>query len=142
LPARGVRRVAGARARLLVQEPEDPRAEANQSVRALTLSAMVGVAAPAGGAKLVLVAADQGADGAAVLPGLKAPFAIDFDLAGNGYVADMTGNRVWKIDPAGNASILAGTGDKGDSGDGGQAAKATLNGPHSLAVTPGGDVLV
>src|SRR5207249_8161493 len=67
---------------------------------------------------------------------------IDFDRTGNSYVADMTGNRVWKIDPAGNASILAGTGEKGDSGDGGPAAKATLNGPHSLAVTPGGDVLV
>jgi DNA-binding beta-propeller fold protein YncE len=93
-------------------------------------------------AKIVVFAADQPADGAAVLPGLKAPFAVDFDKAGNAYVADMTGNRIWKIDAAGKPTVLAGTGEKGDFGDGGPGAAAKLNGPHSLAVLPDGEVLV
>jgi sugar lactone lactonase YvrE len=105
------------------------------------LAALCGVA-PAHAAKLILVAADTPAGGAVALPGLKAPFAVDFDRAGATYIADMTGNRVWRIDPAGTASVLAGTGEKGDAGDGGPAAKAQLNGPHSLAVTSDGNVLV
>jgi sugar lactone lactonase YvrE len=108
----------------------------------VTVVAALAFAPAADAAKLVVFAADKPADGAVVLPGLKAPFAIDFDRGGNAYVADMTGNRVWKIDAAGKAAVLAGTGEKGDSGDNGPAAKATLNGPHSLAVTPAGNILV
>lgn len=108
----------------------------------LTVLAVAAFASAADAAKLVVFAADKSVDGAVAMPGLKAPFAIDFDHDGNAYVADMTGNRVWKIDASGKATILAGTGEKGDSGDGGPGDKATLNGPHSLVVTPAGNVLV
>jgi sugar lactone lactonase YvrE len=109
---------------------------------ALALTCLLAVVDPAPAAKLVVFVADKPTEGATVLPGMKAPFAIDFDRGGNSYVADMTGNRVWKIDAAGKATVFAGTGEKGNSGDGGPAAAATLNGPHSLAVTPAGHVLV
>jgi sugar lactone lactonase YvrE len=66
------------------------------------------------------------------------PFGIDFDKAGNFYLAELEGGRVLKVDPTGILTILAGTGAKGNSGDGGPPLKATFNGMHSLAVTPDG----
>jgi DNA-binding beta-propeller fold protein YncE len=71
---------------------------------------------------------------------LNAPFGVDADRAGNLYIIEMLGNRLRKIDSAGLLTTLAGTGDKGDAGDSGPAAKALLNGPHSIAVSPEGDV--
>jgi DNA-binding beta-propeller fold protein YncE len=96
---------------------------------------------PANAATLTVFAADKAVGETVGMPGLQQPFAIDFDRGGPAYVADMTGNRIWKID-GGDAKILAGTGARGDSGDGGPGTAATLNGPHSLVVTPDGDVLV
>jgi sugar lactone lactonase YvrE len=68
------------------------------------------------------------------------PFGVDFDQDGNMYFVEMTNNRFGRIDTKGKLTILAGDGAKGDSGDGGPAAKATLNGPHSLAVGQDGAV--
>jgi sugar lactone lactonase YvrE len=68
------------------------------------------------------------------------PFGIDFDKAGNYYIAELLGDRILKVDPKGNFTILAGTGKKGNTGDGGPALQATFNGMHSLAVTPDGTV--
>src|SRR6185295_1659057 len=73
---------------------------------------------------------------------LKEPFAIDWDKAGNAYIAEMGGNRISLLDKAGKQSVLAGTGEKGLSGDGGAAAKAQFNGPHHLLVGPDGDLYV
>ena len=94
--------------------------------------------------KLVLVAGGgAGGDGSpATKAKLEAPFAVAFDRASNLYFAEMTGNRIRKIDVNGVATTVAGTGQKGDSGDGGTAVKAELNGPHHLAVGPDGDVYI
>jgi sugar lactone lactonase YvrE len=73
---------------------------------------------------------------------VKEPFAIDWDKAGNAYIAEMTPNRILHLDRSGKASVLAGTGEKGLSGDGGPAAKAQFNGPHHLLVGPDGDLYV
>src|SRR5438046_1141258 len=73
---------------------------------------------------------------------LKEPFAIDWDKAGNAYIAEMGGNRISLLDKSGKLSVLAGTGEKGLSGDGGGAAKAQFNGPHHLLVGPDGDLFV
>ncbi|MBI3856345.1 MAG: hypothetical protein HY293_11715 [Planctomycetes bacterium] len=73
---------------------------------------------------------------------LKEPFAIDWDKAGNAYIAEMGGNRVSLLDKAGKLSVLAGTGEKGLSGDGGAGAKAQFNGPHHLLVGADGDLYV
>src|SRR6185295_13894724 len=73
---------------------------------------------------------------------LKEPFAIDWDKAGTGYIAEMGGNRISLLDKAGKLSVFAGTGEKGLSGDGGPAAKAQFNGPHHLLVGADGDLYV
>lgn len=83
---------------------------------------------------------------------LDTPFGIEFDKAGNGYIVELDGGRVLKLDPAGKLTTLGGTaGDpawrgkpasagKAYTGDGGPVAKATFNGMHNLAVTPDGDL--
>jgi hypothetical protein len=74
---------------------------------------------------------------------VHAPFGIDFDRAGNGYIVEMAGGeRVLKIDVVGKLSVFAGTGEKGDGGDGGPAIGARFNGMHSLAIGPGGDIFI
>ena len=75
-------------------------------------------------------------------PKVTSPFGVGFDSAGTLYFVEMVGNRVRKLGSDGQITTLAGTGQKGDSGDGGPAFQAELNGPHSLAVFPNGDILV
>jgi len=74
---------------------------------------------------------------------LHAPFAVDFDRAGNMYIAEMAGGeRVLKVDRQGVLTVIAGTGVKGDSGDGGPAVQAQFNAMHSLAIGPTDDLFL
>ena len=73
---------------------------------------------------------------------LKSPFGIDFDAAGNMFIAELAGARVHKVDAAGKFKTIAGDGSKGYGGDGGPAKKATFNGMHNVAVTPQGDAYI
>lgn len=73
---------------------------------------------------------------------LHDPFGIDFDAQGNAYICEMKGQRVVRVDPQGNFSVVAGTGKIGFRGDGGPARDAEFNNMHSLVVLPGGDLLV
>lgn len=95
-------------------------------------------------ARLVLVAGGgTGGDGApADRAELITPFGVDFDAAKMLYFVELNGHRVRKIGPDGIVTTIAGSGRKGDGGDDGPAAKAELNGPHSLAVTRDGDIYV
>ena len=99
---------------------------------------------PGQAGRLVLVAGGgTGGDGASAdRVGLTAPFGVGFDAEGTLFFVEMTGHRVRKIGPDGLVTTIAGTGRVGSGGDDGPAAKAELNGPHSLAVTKNGDVLV
>ena len=63
------------------------------------------------------------------------PFAVAFDKHGNWYVCEHKGERIVRIDNAGKASVLAGTGQTGYSGDGGQAVQATMFDPHGIVIT-------
>lgn len=94
------------------------------------------------GDTLVLVAG--GGEGTNNVPATKAkliqPFGIDFDKAGNAYIAELQGQRILKVDAKGTFNVLAGTGKKGNTGDGGAAGEASFNGMHSLAVTPDGTI--
>jgi len=63
------------------------------------------------------------------------PFAAAFDKQGNWYVCEHKGERIVRIDRAGKASVLAGTGETGYSGDGGKATQATLFDPHGIVIT-------
>lgn len=73
---------------------------------------------------------------------LNAPFALGFDRDHNLYFAEMTGQRIGKIDSKGILTIIAGTGRKGSAGDGGPAKQAEFNGIHHLLVLPNGDLLI
>ncbi len=84
------------------------------------------------GEKIVLVVGE----------GLLEPFSVDFDPAGNAYIAEMSGHRIRVLHPSGKLDVLAGSGAKGLTGDGGPGASATFNGPHDLLVGPDGQVWV
>jgi DNA-binding beta-propeller fold protein YncE len=72
---------------------------------------------------------------------LNGPRALDFDRAGNLWLALREGNVVLKFDMArGIIQHMAGTGKKGFTGNGGPAKEATLNGPKGLAVALNGNV--
>jgi DNA-binding beta-propeller fold protein YncE len=98
----------------------------------LLAALLVGAAAPSPVAKATLVVGE----------GLKEPFGVDFDAAGNMYVVEMAGNRVSVLDKSGALLVLAGTGEAGFSGDGGPAALARFSGPHHLALGPDGALYV
>ncbi len=113
--------------------------------RILAILTLLLVAAPVVCAdKLVLVAGGaKDEDGvAAVDAKLIGPFAIDFDKAGNAYIAEMIGLRVRKVDRQGKLTTIAGTGEKGKGPDEGPALKAQFDGPHHLAVSFNGDIYV
>jgi DNA-binding beta-propeller fold protein YncE len=94
--------------------------------------------------KVVLVAGEAtGGEGVpATEARLQAPFGVGFDRAGNLFFVEMTGGRVGRVDARGVLTTVAGSGRKGSGGDGGPARAAEFNGPHSLVVTPAGDLLV
>jgi streptogramin lyase len=74
---------------------------------------------------------------------LFGPRALDFDRAGNLWLALREGNAVYKLDlKAGTIHHVAGTGQKGFTGNGGPAKAATLNGPKGLAIAPDGNVFI
>jgi sugar lactone lactonase YvrE len=74
---------------------------------------------------------------------LHDPFGTAFDDAGNLFLIEMAaGGRLLKVDARGILTHLAGQRTPGDSGDGGPALQAQFQGPHNLAVLPGGDVAI
>ena len=69
---------------------------------------------------------------------LNMPHEIQFDAAGNFYIAERDNHVVRKVAAkTGVISTAAGTGDAGFSGDGGPAARARLRQPHSIMVDLG-----
>jgi streptogramin lyase len=74
---------------------------------------------------------------------LSGPRALDFDAAGNLWLALREGNAVLKLDLAnGIIHHMEGTGLKGFTGDGGPAKDATMNGPKGISVGPNGNVYI
>lgn len=65
---------------------------------------------------------------------LKEPNALDLDLKGDLYVADVADNRIRKVDHrTGVISTVAGTGKREFTGDGGPAARAGIQGARGVA---------
>lgn len=72
---------------------------------------------------------------------LKGPRSLDFDKAGNLWLATREGNQVFKFDlKAGKIHHIAGTGKGGFTGHGGPALEATLSGPKGISVDADGNV--
>jgi sugar lactone lactonase YvrE len=69
---------------------------------------------------------------------LNGPRAIDFDPAGNLYLALREGNQLFRIDPTGKMAHLAGSGQKGYDKTPQPALTAALNGPKGVAWSPDG----
>ena len=95
--------------------------------------------------KIVLVAGggEKVADAPAVECALHEPFGVEFMPDGELVIVEMEhGNRVLRVDARGTLAVLAGTGAKAFGGDGGPAREAQFNGPHNLAVAPGGDIFL
>jgi sugar lactone lactonase YvrE len=75
---------------------------------------------------------------AATQASLSMPHEIQFDSAGNLYIAERDNHVIRRVDgKTGILSTFAGTGAPGFSGDGGSANRAQLRSPHSIAVDPG-----
>ena len=84
-----------------------------------------------------------GDGGPATAAALNMPHEIQFDAAGNIYIAERDNHVVRKVEAkTGIISTFAGTGMAGFSGDGGPATRAQLRQPHSIAVDPGGKLLI
>jgi DNA-binding beta-propeller fold protein YncE len=85
----------------------------------------------------------SGDGGPAASASLSMPHEIQFDAAGNLYIAERDNHVVRKVDAkTGVIVTFAGTGAPGFSGEGGPAARAQLRQPHSIAVDPHGRLLI
>ena len=71
---------------------------------------------------------------------MNLPQGINFDGAGNLYIADTYNNRIRKLTPGGTISTFAGNGISGYSGDGGLATAANLIEPAAVAADSQGNV--
>jgi DNA-binding beta-propeller fold protein YncE len=98
------------------------------------------------GAQIILVAGvEQGQSKSAPQSApLREPFATGFDHAGNIFILEMaSGNRLLKLDRRGTLTTIAGRSPTSTGAtDESAALDARLNGAHSLAVLPDGNVLV
>ncbi|HEY4380427.1 MAG TPA: Ig-like domain repeat protein [Acidobacteriaceae bacterium] len=70
--------------------------------------------------------------------GLALPRGLALDAAGNLYVADSANHRVRRISPAGAMTTVAGEGTEAFAGDNAPAAKASLDAPRAVALSPDG----
>lgn len=72
---------------------------------------------------------------------LNGPRSLDFDAAGDLWLATREGNQVFRFDMKAEKILhIAGTGKKGFTGNGGPAKLATLSGPKGIAIAKNGDV--
>jgi sugar lactone lactonase YvrE len=85
----------------------------------------------------------SGDGGSATAAALNMPHEVQFDSAGNMYIAERDNHVIRKVEAkTGIISTFAGTGFPGFSGDGGPAIRAQLRQPHSIAVNTGGKLLI
>jgi sugar lactone lactonase YvrE len=88
------------------------------------------------------VAGFNGDGHAATSAQLNSPWNVAVAQDGSLYIADLTNNRVRRVNPSGVISTVAGTGTRGFMGDGGSAAEAVLGEPAAVAIDPAGDLYI
>jgi Cep192 domain 4/NHL repeat len=84
----------------------------------------------------------SGDGGPATSAELSSPFGVAVDSAGNLFIADLSNQRIRKVDISGNISTVAGNGTQGFSGDGGPATSASLWGPTGVAMDAAGNLYI
>jgi streptogramin lyase len=67
---------------------------------------------------------------------LSYPFGVDFDAAGNMFIVEYKGGRIFKRTRAGDLSQFGGLGRAGYEGDGGPVTKASFKDMHNVAIGP------
>jgi len=74
---------------------------------------------------------------------LREPFGVEFTPAGEMIIVEMAkGERVLRMDKAGQVHLVAGKGQRGYAGDGSDPQQALFNGIHNLAALPDGSLLL
>ncbi len=116
--------------------------ECDNSVYKITPSGVLSRIAGNGG-----VAAFGGDGGPATAASLYEPMGVAVDNIGNVYIADMSNERIRKVDLSGTITTVAGIGSSiptigGFSGDGGPATAAELFQPAGVYVNNAGDVYI
>src|SRR5215471_14230593 len=92
---------------------------------------------------IITTIAGGGANATAALEAdIGQPEGVTVDPFGNIIVAASAMNQVFKIDPQGTFSVLAGTGIAGFSGDNGPARTATLYRPWAVASDRFGNIFI
>lgn len=84
----------------------------------------------------------SGDGGPATSAGLRRPWGIAVDGAGNVYFSDYENHRVRMVTPAGIISTVAGNGIAGFGGDGGQATSAGLSYPLGISIDTSGNLYI
>ncbi len=78
----------------------------------------------------------------AVNAALNSPWNLAVGQDGSLLIADLTNNRVRKVNPSGIISTVTGTGTRGFGGNGGNAASAQLGRPAAVVIDPAGDLYI
>jgi sugar lactone lactonase YvrE len=82
-------------------------------------------------------------DGAPATAAQLAPRGVAVDGAGDVFISDGTGNRIWKVRMStGLIATVAGTGATAYSGDGGPATQAQVNFPFLISIDPAGNLYI
>ena len=109
----------------------------------VSLTLLLGIQGSSAERILLVAGGGEGGDGLpAAQAKLNGPFGVDFDRAGNMFIAEMPGERVRKVDRNGLITTIAGTGVKGETGDNGSAVRAQFSSIHNLAVAPNDDIFL
>ena len=88
------------------------------------------------------IAQSKALGGPAVDAQFSAPRNVAVDPDGTLYISDFGANIVYRVSPAGNLTVLAGTGTAGYSGDASSANLAQLNSPAGIASDGNGSIYI
>lgn len=108
----------------------------NSRVRRVSPSGIITAFAGAGGVSF------GGDGGPAIYATFEEPSGLAVDKSGNVYIADLTDNRVRKVDADGIITTFAGNGTAGLAGDGGAATAASLWGPTDVGIDKHGNLYI
>jgi sugar lactone lactonase YvrE len=110
--------------------------EANQRIRMVNTAGIISTFAGNGSEGY------SGDGGQAWQAELYNPYGVACDASGNVYIADISNQRIRRVNSFGIIRAIAGKGIQGYSGDGGQSTTAELNDPQGLAIDAVGNLYI